>query len=227
MLDQLTLTLDNSMLPLSRPPTVQNLGVPDLYAEIGFDEVVEVLPEQKPSNGGPPTPGTVKAEVVIPKVRAIFYPASLLSKQSARPRSLTVGITLSQVVGYANSNIGAQTSSGPQRFDGNPAVEASLLNVNFSVMLNGLVPSGKITPDTLAPYPAAWTMVPSLNQSFVAKNWKDGNNGQDLVPVNATIQVHEIGDPNIFLAAFADAVKTAPSDYSKAVVAAVLPPQAH
>jgi hypothetical protein len=231
--------------------TTRDLRVPDLYAEIGFDEIGEVTVTSAKSATPPPINGAAAsspatgagstppakvtpapqsesfvASIVLPKAEVFYYPHSLLTKDSTRARSLTIGVVLSQIATYPSS----EKKDKPQRvITTNAAAAAGLLNVNFTVVLNAERPGEPTSISSLAPYPQQAFLLPGLKDRFKITLPSDITpdsqaKALDRIPVNVAVTVHEIGDPSVFLAALAGATQTAGGDYSKAVVSAVLPP---
>lgn len=231
-------------LPGSRSTigTTKDLNTPNLYAEIAFDELAWVeaqvaTPKQPPLPGAPaPAPAaapvpdsgksSVKASVVVPKTRALYYPESLLSKTSRESRSLSISIVLSQVATYGPI---ANASPGSPHVQPSIAAQMGLLNVNFVLALNAETPGSSAPHAHLAPYPQSWALIPNLHDSSdidipVGSDLTAREMALDRIPVNVAVTVHEVGDPSVFLAAFASAMQSAVGDYSKAVVSSVLPP---
>jgi hypothetical protein len=203
--------------------TTKNVRVPDLYLEIGFNELGEVTAAATPAFKSITT-ASLTASIVLPRVDAMFYPSSLLAPSSTAMRSLAVGITASQVAAYPPSVEG----TSEEKVTTNAAASSGLLNVNFTVTLNGIKPGDTVSALTPPLYPPQAFLIPGLNDtvtvSAAASVLTPQAIAMDRVPINLTINVHEIGDPSLFLAALAGATQSAGSDFSKALVSAVLPP---
>jgi len=211
--------------------TTKDILPPDLYVEVGFDELAEVYGKsngakaaQAGASQASQAPAS-KASIVWPKAKVLYYPASLQTKGSDRKRQLTIGVVLSQVTTYASS------SQGTARVTANSAEEAGLLNVNFTLTLNAEAPGPNASDPKIAAYPQGWAFIPGLHDTIDvavptggSPALSPGEDALNRVPVNVVASVHEVGDPSVFLAALAGATQSAGSDYSKAVVSAVLPP---
>jgi hypothetical protein len=238
--------------------TTSNLPSPDLYMEIGLDELAEVY--GKPGTYKPPAPAAAKnaspaaaapgasdsavaapasdvsapspasaaaVSIVRPHVMALYYPKSLLAKDSERKRSLSVTVTLAQVATYgANDNGNANLAPLLVR---NKAAEAGLLNLSFTLNLNAEKPGDPAVAASETAYPQGWAVVPGLHQNIelsvpTGAVLSPTELALNLVPVNVTVSVHEVGDPSVFLAALNQATQTSGADFAKPLATALLPP---
>ncbi|MEO6918636.1 MAG: hypothetical protein ABI171_06455 [Collimonas sp.] len=215
--------------------TTKNLTPPDFYIEVGFDEVAEVYgkaasgatAKSAATGAGAAAPvatsTTVRASIALPRAKALYYPTSLQTKASTKKRQITIGIVLSQVATYVPSD------QGKARVTSNEAEKGGLLNVNFTLALNAEKPGATAADAKVAAYPQAWVLIPGLHDDVdvpvpsSSSPLTPAEEALNRVPVNVTVSVHEVGNPSIFLAALANATQTAGTDYSKSIVAAVLP----
>jgi hypothetical protein len=174
-------------------------------------------------------PESYVASLVIPKAVVMYYRNSLLTKDSRKSRALTITIASSQLTGYSDTAAASAAqgqAAGATKVETSAAAKAGLLNVNFAITLNAVQPGAKPQDADLAPYPPQVFLVPGLRDSVKLSQLPQDPHSLalDRVPVNVTATVHEIGDPSLFLAALVGATQSAGSDYSKAIVSAVLPP---
>jgi hypothetical protein len=173
----------------SWPPDLQQLPLtlPKFYAEIAFDV------SGYSSND---------ATVVLPRLRAVYYPKSLLSPTSTEVRH--VSLTL---------NFASSLSQDP--------FKAS--SVSFDLFAK---PSSKITDDELTGAVSPWTSIPKVTAPATLPYVRDPTD-QDkkgpYLPVTISASLHEVGDPNVFLAAFASAFASSTSSISSQITNAITP----
>ena len=162
----------------SRPLTSnQSLAKPDVYMEISLD-------------------GSGYPLVVRPSVVALYYPASLLSPTSSKPRTLSLALTpTSLVAGDALKGAAiALTITGVQP---GPVIAADVLNVQ-----------------------SGWTSAPQI---AVKPDESKPVVGTRYSPFNVSANLHEVGVPSLFLAAFAKSFGASVGDLGKAITPALLP----
>jgi hypothetical protein len=160
-------------------------AVPDFYAEIKLS----------PSNYT-----TATQQVSVPRVIALYYPHSLLERDSTKPRTLTLTIAMTSGVSAGTTDITKSASAG--------------------VVLLDVVPAAKLPPESLVAQQSSWIALPSSLKIASGDPVPDGG---PYYPVNISATVKEIGDPNAFLQAFATAVASSAPDYTKAIVNAISP----
>jgi hypothetical protein len=137
-------------------------------------------------------------EVVRPRVIAVYYPHSLIEPASSKPRTVTVGLNL--------------TSPGAPSSD--PIKGASV-----SVVLQGITPGAAVSTEALASQQSAWIVMPTTNDTLGTHALPTQSG--PFYPVNISTSLTEIGDPSLFLAAFAKAVGSSATDLSKDIVSAI------
>jgi len=138
--------------------------------------------------------------IARPRVIALHYPKSLVEPKSAKPRLVTINLNL--------------TSPGSSASD---PVKASSLGI----VLQGVTPNVPIAEGSLASQQTSWIAMPT-NGTALGANLPQPKGGP-YFPVNISATLSEVGDPSIFLQAFAKAVAGSAADYSKAIVSAVPP----
>jgi hypothetical protein len=141
------------------------------------------------------------AWVGVPRVIAMYYPHSLLEAESKKPRTITITLAVTSGAGAGGSDPVKTASAG--------------------VVLVNVVPGDSITQDSLAAQQSSWVSVPRTLS--LTTNDPPPKNGAPYYPVNIATNIKEVGDPNKFLQAFATAVNSSASDYTKAIVNNVSP----
>jgi hypothetical protein len=141
------------------------------------------------------------AWVGVPRVIAMYYPHSLLEAASKKPRTVTITVTLTSGAGAGSSDPTKTASAG--------------------VVLANVVPGDPITQDSLAAQQSSWVSVPRTLS--LTSNDPPPTNGAPYYPVNIATSIKEVGDPSAFLQAFATAVNSSSSDYTKAIVNTISP----
>jgi len=139
--------------------------------------------------------------VVRPRVVALHYPKSLIEPKSAKPRLLTLSLNLASPGSTAND---------------------SMKPASLSIVLQGVTPSPVISEDLLTSQQTSWIAMPT-SVPAAAAGAPQPQGGAPYYPVNISAALSEVGDPSVFLQAFAKAVAGSAADYSKAIVNAIPP----
>lgn len=148
------------------------------------------------------------SRVVRPRVAAMYYPQSLLQKGSDKPRMLSILLTPS-----TPAPLGADQFKSAAVALTFPSIAPS---TEFSLdQLNSAMPSWSGVPD---PQPFVDKLPKADLEKLFAELDKSGNG---YVPVTIIGTVTEVGNPSVFLAAFADAFGKAGSDVSSKVLSNV------
>jgi hypothetical protein len=133
-------------------------------------------------------------DIVRPKVIALYYPKSLLQPDSSKARHLTISLSFTS-----------------------PLTNDPLKAASVAIDMVGVTPGQTISQTDLVNARSAWTSVP------VVKPTDTLSTEGPYLPVTITASIHEVGDPSLFLAAFAKAVSGSSADYSKAISNEILP----
>jgi hypothetical protein len=141
------------------------------------------------------------AWVGVPQVIAMYYPRSLLEAASKKPRTITITLTVTSGAGAGSTDPTKTASAG--------------------VVLANVVPGDSIAQDSLASQQSSWVSVPRILS--LGSNDPPPTNGAPYYPVNIATSLKEIGNPSAFLQAFASAVNSSSSDYTKAIVNTISP----
>ena len=134
--------------------------------------------------------------IVRPRLVALFYPKSLLDPHSGRKRTVSIGLTLTS-----------------------PAATDALKAAAIAITLPGVTPGEKIPLGVLVNAQTAWTSLPIIKLGDSVSITEPGG----YLPVTISSQIHEVGDPSLFLAAFSKALTGSTGDISKAINSAILP----
>jgi hypothetical protein len=179
-----------------------SLGMPSLYAEI---ELVE-----SPYSSSPP-----QFKVVAPIIAAIYYPKPLIGGaiENGKPRHLSIAIT------FVNPSIG----TGQAVVGGNAT--DYFKGAAIAIDLLGITPGPKVDLDEVSSnLHTAWTTVPV--DTLPADMSQAAKNSVPFKPISLTASLHEVGDPNVFLQAFAASFgsQSSTTAITNAIAGAVLPP---
>src|SRR6185312_4169529 len=151
------------------------------------------------SNSASLTNAAPSYDIVSPKVIAIYYPKSLLKPGSTDPRTLSITLTLSSAA--------PATASTPD-----PMAAASP-----AITISGIVPGTTVPDLMLANQQVTWLATPKDIP------YKSKQNEPPFLPINIKAQIHEIGDPSIFLSALSTAVSGNATSLTTAVTNAISP----
>jgi hypothetical protein len=150
---------------------------------------------------GPSTYVSNAAWVGVPRVIAMYYPHSLLAAGSKEPRTITLTLAVTSGAGAGGTD---------------PTKTASV-----GVVLVNVTPGAPTTQDSLASQQSSWVSIPRTLS--LTSNDPPPTNGAPYYPVNIAASIKEVGNPNAFLQAFATAVNSSSSDYTKAIVNTISP----
>jgi hypothetical protein len=131
--------------------------------------------------------------VVRPRVAALYYPKSLLDPSSSAKRTLSLSLTFSA-----------------------PVNGDALKAASVAITLPGIAP-GAVANEALANAQTAWSSLPVIKPG--ENLTKEGS----YLPITIATTLHEVGEPNVFLAAFSKSLSASTGDISKAIGNAVLP----
>lgn len=136
------------------------------------------------------------SQVVRPRVVAMYYPQTLLEHDVSKDKMLSLSVAISS-----------------------PLANDPFKAAQLSILFPSITSSASISDLSLRNAVVGWTSVPTTgvtapNQSDMTTLFK---NQQGFLPVTMTPSLSEVGDPNVFLAAFAQAFGGSVSDYQKAV----------
>ena len=137
--------------------------------------------------------------VVRPRVIALHYPESLVERYSKKPRLVTISLNL----------------ASPESPDKDPIKPASL-----GIVLQGVIPGVPVSEESLSSQQSSWIAMPANGSALGAAQKPMGG---PYFPFNISATLTEVGDPNLFLQAFAKAVASSAADYTKAIVNAIPP----
>lgn len=139
------------------------------------------------------------ATVSRPRIVAMYYPQSLLAHDSTKPRMLTLGISLVT-----------------------PLENDSFKAAQVAMILPSIVPASDLSAIQFKTAMVAWANVPkpqTINDQDALKKLFDSKSG--YLPVTMTASIGEVGDPNVFLAAFAQAFSGSTGDLTKGMLAGI------
>lgn len=128
---------------------------------------------------------------VRPALAALYYPDSLLQHGSRAARTLSLTIE----------------SASLQKGD-------PLRAADVAMTLAGVVPSPRQSEEVLQRAQTGWTGVPAFTQQGGDALPRPGFR---YLPVTMQASLHEVGDPNAFLSAFARAFSASNGDYTQAL----------
>lgn len=177
------------------------LALPIFYAEISLNE--------SPYSSSPP-----QFKVVAPTIDAIYYPHPLIGGriEEGKPRHVSLAIT------FVNPSVG----TGPSSAGNNPT--DYFKGAAVAIDLLGITPAPKVDSDEVASnLHTAWTIVP-VDTVPSGMTYKDNSPGP-FKPISISATLHEVGDPNVFLQAFAAAfgAQSSTTAITSAIAGAVLP----
>ncbi len=135
--------------------------------------------------------------IVLPKIVALYYPKSLLQPASDKPRTININLTM-----ISPTNVDAIKSA------------------QVSMILRGITPGANISADGLFSVETGWTNLPAIKMS---KNDPPIQIDEPYLPVTISATLHEVGEPSVFLAAFAKSFSNSMADYTRAITNAILP----
>ena len=141
---------------------------------------------------------TGSAEIVRPRVLVMHYPQSIISPLSTKARHVTLSLTIAS-----------------------PATD-TFKNSSVAIEIFGLKPATPVDADTLAIAQTAWTTMPITKAKPTDWPTNYGKTG-GFMPVNITAQLHEVGDPNVFLAAFAASFQSGAGSLSTGITNLLTP----
>lgn len=150
---------------VAHKPASTNLRVPELYLEITFKD-------------------SSYTDVALPTVAAIYYPRSLLARDTTRLRTIGLGITITSPIAT------------------DPFKSASL-----ALVLPAVKPGLNDPKDALSRVQTGWVARPlhGIAAPAEAELSRIEQNGGRYLPVTMTVTLTEAGDPSTFLASFAAA----------------------
>lgn len=134
--------------------------------------------------------------IVRPGVAALYYPKSLLAPDSSKPRTLSLTLTPTSLV----------------------AADA-LKGAAVAITISGVEPGQTIRTDTLN-VQSGWTSVPRI---AIKVEDEKLTVGERYSPFNVAANLHEVGQPSLFLAAFAKSFNASVGDLGKVITPALLP----
>lgn len=135
--------------------------------------------------------------IVLPRVVALYYPKSLLQPESNKPRTISINLTMNS-----------------------PTKENELKNTQIALTLSGITPGANTSATNLYASQASWASRPVIKPTKDDPKIIEGN---PYLPVTIVATLHEIGEPNVFLAAFAKAFSSSTNEYTKTITNAVVP----
>jgi hypothetical protein len=142
------------------------------------------------------------ATVVLPRLTALYYPRSLLNPTSSEVRHVSLALNLASAL-------------SPDPF--------KAASVSFDIFAK---PGPHITPDELTGAVSAWTSLPKVTPPTTlpyVRDFKDQDQKGPYLPLTISASLHEVGDPNAFLAAFASAFASSTSSISSSITNAITP----
>ncbi len=141
---------------------------------------------------------TGSAEIVRPRILVMHYPKSIISPLSSEARHVTLSLTIAS-----------------------PATD-TFKNSAVAIEIFGLAPAAQVDADTLAIAQTSWTTMPITKAKPTDWPSNYGKTG-GFMPVNITAQLHEVGDPNVFLAAFAASFQSGAGSLSSGITNLLTP----
>jgi hypothetical protein len=180
------------------------LALPSFYAEIGLNESIY---------SGSPS----QFKVVTPTIDAMYYPHPLMGAgvEEGKLHHLSIAIT------FVNPSIGTGQSTGGSN------VTDFFKGADVAIDLLGVTPGPKIDLQEVdSNLHTAWTSVPI--DTIPSRMAYKGNISGPFKPISVSATLHEVGDPGVFMQAFAAAfgAQSLTTAITNAIAGAVLPPSA-
>lgn len=141
---------------------------------------------------------TGSSEIVRPRILVMHYPKSIISPLSTKARHVTLSLTIAS-----------------------PATD-TFKNSAVALEIFGLTPATPVDADTLAIAQTSWTTMPITKAKPTDWPINYGKTG-GFMPVNITAQLHEVGDPSVFLAAFAASFQSGAGSLSTGITNLLTP----